>query len=241
METNTGEEKTTLELFVNILKENDAFCKSNPDAREADAELTLLMNESMIYNRWDKFIPWSEFGKATARSAMITYLAFILRPLAFGIYLDFLGGNLVAVFMQLRALLEQLAKCNHADSLRNTHDESFFQTLLEAVEQLPQSMTKTIGTLGPDAEELWRRLSNRWVHMKRMEGLVNAVSEHGIPGYAIIIPVNYSDHDIPDIKDLTETVRQFRRLLALTLDRWDPSKTNNLGRFLGGGTTDAST
>jgi hypothetical protein len=235
LETNTGEEKTLLELFVNILKENDTFCKSNPDAREADTELQNLMNESMIYNAWDKFIPWSEFGKATAESAMITYLAFILRPLAFGIYLDFLGGNLVAVFMQLRTLLEQLAKCNHADSLRNTHHESFFQTRLEAVEQLPQSMTKTIGTLGTDAEELWRRLSNRWVHMKRMEGLVNAVSERGIPGYAIIIPVNYDDHDIPDIKDLTETVRQFRKLLALTLDRWNPSKRNNLGRFLGGG------
>jgi hypothetical protein len=66
-----------------------------------------------------------------------------------------------------------------------------------------------------------------------MEGLVNAVGERGIPGYAIIIPANYDDHDIPDIKDLTETVRQFRKLLDLTLERWDPTKRNNLGRFLG--------
>lgn len=96
--------------YASILRENEAFCRSNSDAREASAELRNLVNEARGSTMWESQVTPDRFARVVSCSAMGTYLSFIFRPLAFGIYLDFLVGNVISVFMQLRTLLEQLAK-----------------------------------------------------------------------------------------------------------------------------------
>jgi len=62
-------------------------------------------------------------------SLSLTFLSFVLLPLSYGIFFDFLAGNLVASFMQARTLLEQLAKCYLADIGRNRGADSIRKVL----------------------------------------------------------------------------------------------------------------
>jgi hypothetical protein len=102
--------------YAQILKDNIEFCKLEREAGDAYAELSELMKEVLKdYGSWGKGVSREGFGKAVGESAMLTYLSFVLLPLSYGIAFDFLGGNLIASFMQMRALLEQLAKCYLAD------------------------------------------------------------------------------------------------------------------------------
>lgn len=82
-------------------------------------------------------------------------------------------------------------------------------------------MSKTVATLGHSSEDLWRRLSNEWVHMKGMERLVGSVIEGGLPGYTNIIPVAYGAEDISSIKEITLVTKQFRSLMESTLTQWE--------------------
>src|SRR3989304_6063539 len=63
-------------------------------------------------------------------------------PLSYGIYFDFLGGNLPVCFTQLRMLLEQLAKCSMSDL--KYPDLTFFQ---ERIKSLETEMERERGSL----------------------------------------------------------------------------------------------
>jgi hypothetical protein len=84
-----------------ILKDNIRFCQSSREAGDAYTELKLLAQEALASGfRWEQEISSEAFGKAVGRSAMLTYLSFVLMPLSYGIFFDYLAGNLVASFMQ---------------------------------------------------------------------------------------------------------------------------------------------
>lgn len=86
--------------YAGIMKDNVHFCESTKDGREANAELTGFMQEVVSrYGAWEKTVPRETFGKAVGSSAMLNYLSFVLPPLSYGIFFDFLGGNLIASFM----------------------------------------------------------------------------------------------------------------------------------------------
>jgi hypothetical protein len=212
--------------YAAIMKDNIQFCKSNKEAGDAYTELTGFMRDVFsTYTAWEKTLPRERFGRAVASSAMLTYLSFVLQPLCYGIFYDFLGGNLMASFMQARALLELLAKCYLADTqeIEPGHN-GFFQNRLAFIEN-SRKITELIKSLGSDSFELYGELSAHWVHMARLGKLVNAVSErHLFPTYGIIVPINYGEQDIPDIIELTQCVKKLRELVIHTVESWEISR-----------------
>ena len=219
-------EAKNLDGYAAIMKDNVQFCNSNEEARDAFTELTGFMKDVLSkYTAWEKTVPREKFGKAVASSAMLTYLSFVLQPLSYGIFYDFLGGNLMASFMQARTLLELLAKCYLADTeeIEPAHD-GFFQNRLAFIEN-SRKITESIQALGLNSFELYKELSADWVHMARLEKLVKAVSErHRFPTYGIIVPINYDEQDIPDIIELTQCVKKLRELVSHTVESWEKSR-----------------
>lgn len=216
--------------YAQILKDNIRFCKLEREARDAYAELDELMKEVLNYGSWEKGHSREGFWKAVGESAMLVYLSFVLIPLSYGIAFDFLGGNLPASFMQMRALLEQLAQCYLADveDINAEHDGSF-QNRLKFIEE--RRITKSVESLGPGAPELYTKLSRNWVHMIWLKKLVTAVSERGIPSYGTIVPVGYKAEDMPDIVEFTDCIKMLRALLKHTVERWNQtSRFANLSR-----------
>jgi hypothetical protein len=122
--------------------------------------------------------------------------------------------------MQLRTLLEQLAKCYQADLLPEAVNETFFATRIQIVEEKYRYISDIIRTLGPGSKELWTKLSNDWVHMTRMNKLVNTVIQSGVPSFTNIVPIAYGQEDISIIREIAEDVEQFRGLMSSALEKW---------------------
>jgi hypothetical protein len=236
-----------VERYARVLSENDSFCRSNPDALEASIQLQSLTDDARRYTAWEEMVNPEQFRKRVTSSAMDTYICFIFRPLAFAAYFDFLAGNVVTVFMQLRTLLEQLAKCYQADMLPDAAKESFFATRVQIVEGRYRSKTEVIRTLEPGTEELWRRLSNDWIHMTGMNKLVNTVIQGGVPSFTNVVPIAYGQEDISIIREIGEDVKRFIDLVRERFNsgvrytgrvlKWDiiiEQKTNDLGGSLSG-------
>jgi hypothetical protein len=211
---------TPVEHYARIYSENVAFCKSNPDALRAAIQLSNLTDDARTYTAWEETVSPEQFRNRVTRSAMDTYVCFIFRSLAFAAYFDFLAGNVVTVFMQLRTLLEQLAKCYQADLLPEAVNETFFADRVQVVEEQYRYISDIIGTLGRGSKELWRKLSNDWVHMTSMNKLVNTVIQDGVPSLTNIVPIAYGQEDISIIREIAEDVEQFRGLMGSALEEW---------------------
>lgn len=176
-------DSSLVERYAGVLLDNDSFCESNPEALEACVQLKGLRNDAIRYTAWEETVSPQQFRNRVTSSAMDTYICFIFRPLAFAAYFDFLAGNLVTVFTQLRTLLEQLAKCYLADVLPEASNESFFATRVQIVEGMYHTITERIRRLEPGAEELRQKLSNDWIHMTGMNKLVETVIQDGVPSF----------------------------------------------------------
>lgn len=208
--------------MVSTMKANEAFCDSNPETRKTQAELrmlgdTILECLSLVFNLRDKR------RALMGKYAMLNYIFAVLNPLYLGIELDFLAGNLPSSFLQMRTLLEQLAKCYAAD-LR-FQDQDRFQVRLERIERLidrrETSTSKIIKEMNPKAAPLWGKLSGSWVHLKQLNRLVS--SDGKIPEYRIVaIPTRYWSSEIPKIVELGEYVHEFRGILKSAMDSWRP-------------------
>lgn len=199
------------------MEENEAFCQSNATARETLSEIVELINDAIDHVHWEVKTP--EWNEQFPKFALLNYLFSVLMPVSYAIRLDFLAGNLPASFMQLRVLLEQVAKCFFSDL--NYPDLSFFQEKMVMLEAEMLSSTKRIEMLEPTAAPLWTRLSNDWVHMKYLERIVRVVVERGdVPGYGLVIPIGLSDTELPEIEELGQSIAQFRVILANTVEKW---------------------
>lgn len=156
------------------------------------------------------------------RFCVLNYMFLVLRPSPDAIMLNFLTANLPYCFVQLRTLLEQLGKCFLADV--DYRDESSYQDKLRKLEgrmrSRKPSLTKVVSSLGEQAAELYRNLSEDWVHMKSFERITTVMTQKGVPAYAISVLMPYGPTDLADISELGKSVALFRQILAPTLQKW---------------------
>ncbi len=213
-----------------MLRQNAEFCQSNQEARETRTELSRLMNDGVDYIVWiAKFKDWH---LVRTSSTTANYVFSMLFPLAQGVYLDFLAGNVPSCFMQLRMLVEQLARCFEADA--EYSGKGFFQDKLVNLEaemsRTRRSLSSLISSLDNRAVDLWRNLSNRWVHMRHFEPIVESILGPGVPGYALTVPSPYTTTDIQDIAELRATVTMFRKILVPIMEKWKTLIANYLSK-----------
>ena len=210
-----------VKMTESILEENESFCKSNEIGHETWVEIVELMNDAIDKVLWEtKEIDWR---RLFSRYAMLNYFFSILMPVSYGIYFDYLGGNLPVCFAQLRTLLEQLAKCFMSD-MRHP-DLPFFQQRITALENEMErehlSLTKLIEMVAPEGVPMWRSLSRDWVHFKSFDRIVAIISERqDVPGWSLTVPIGYSDTELPEIDELAKHVSGFRQILAKKVEEW---------------------
>lgn len=210
-----------IKMTESTLEENEAFCKSNEIVHETWVEIVELMNDAIDHVMWEaKEIDWKTLFP---KYAMLNYMFSILMPLSYGVYFDFLGGNLPVCFTQLRTMLEQLVKCSMSD--RNYPELPFFQERIKTLEDEMQSerlsLTRLIETVAPEGVSMWRDLSRDWVHFKSFDRIVTIVSERkDVPGWSLTVPIGYGDTELPEIDELGKCISQFRQILAKHVEEW---------------------
>jgi len=105
---------------------------------------------------------------------------------------------------------------------------TFFQEKfdkLKAATRRETTIVKEVGTLiereQNEFENLWRDLSNEWVHTKgRADRIVSYVSQHqDVPPWGLIIPLQYTESDISDLKTLEEDIAELRRFVRTAMEK----------------------
>jgi len=217
-----------IKMTESILEENETFCESNEVGHRTWVEIVELMNEAIDNVLWEtKEIDWRHLF---AKYAMLNYFFSILMPISYGIYFNYLGGNLPVCFTQLRTLLEQLAKCFMSD-VRHP-DLLFFHERIKALENEMErerlSLTNLIEMVAPEGVSIWRNLSKDWVHFKSFDRIVAIVSERqDVPGWSLTVPIGYSDTELPEIDELGKYVSRFRQILAKNVKEWKRNTFTN--------------
>jgi hypothetical protein len=203
-----------LAFITKVMRENEEFLHEN--AKEAYNEVVELVNDAI-----DLAKQGVKEKSNYAKFSMDFFIYHILMPYSYAIYVDLLAGNLPVCFMQLRLMLESLAKCCLADS--RYADQPFFQQRIELLEKKRLSTSKLMEDLGKelrvgnDFKSLWHQLSQDWVHTRGIaDGVVNYVVQNSdVPPWALLIPMSYRASDLGTINKLQEQIVKFRDLLAV--------------------------
>jgi len=211
--------KEYFEHVVQVMQGNEDFVRKN--AKETYDEIVELINDAIDYVGLAVRRPDS--AEEYVKRSIPFFLQHILMPFSYGIYLDLIAGNIPACFMELRLMLESLAKCYLAD-LRYP-DESFFQTKFELLQDENLSTAKLLIELGTelgsedDFVALWGKLSQDWIHTKGIMDRVTdqIIEKSDIPPWALAIPMNYTASDLDAIDELRKRISQFRRLLTVAM------------------------
>lgn len=209
------------DYIIGVMRENDEFLHKN--AEETCNEVLELMNEVIDYMGAIKIGSRNYY----VERSMAFFLLHILMPFSYGIYVDFLTGNLPVCFMMLRLMSESLAKCYLADL--KYPDQSFFQERLRLLEEEKLSTAKLLKELekrlGRENEfiALWDKLSRDWVHIKGiMDKTVDQVIQKSdVPPWALPLPMGYNENDLDAIDELCKRISQFKSLLATTLEKYE--------------------
>lgn len=216
-------ERSLLDEIIKGLRENDSFLREK--AAETRDEIVNCVNDA-ISNRY--------FAAATpeedVKSCMIFSVRHVLMPSGYGIYLDLLAGNLPSCFVKVRLMLESLVKCYVADC--RYPDVTIFEERIElldkalrqercSISKLMRQLGEKLG-IGSEFDKLWRVLSDDWVHTK---GIANNIASHmasapGLPSWALVIPMPYSNADLEVIHKLGEVISQFRRLSRIAIEKY---------------------
>jgi len=211
-----------LAQIFKIMQENEEFIRNN--AKAVYDEVIGLINDAI-----DEVIFAVEKPKRERdyiERSMAFFIYHVLVPFSYAIYLDLLAGNVPACFMELRFMLESLAKCYMAD-LRYP-EVQFFQMRLELLERERLSISRVMEKLGEELGvangfvALWGKLSQDWVHMKGFtDKLVGYVSEKSdMPPWALVIPMNYTEKDLDILEELRDRISQFRNLLRTSMEKY---------------------
>jgi len=211
--------KEYFEHVVQVMQGNEDFVRNN--AKETYDEIVELIIDAIDYVGLAVRRPGS--AEEYVKRSIPFFLQHILMPFSYGIYLDLIAGNIPACFMELRLMLESLAKCYLAD-LRYP-DESFFQTKFELLQDENLSTAKLLRELGTelgsedDFVALWGKLSQDWIHTKGIMDRVTdqIIEKSDIPPWALAIPMNYTASDLDAIDELRKRISQFRRLLTVAM------------------------
>jgi len=211
--------KEYFEHVIQVMQGNEDFVRNN--AKETYDEIIELINDAIDYVGLAVRRPDS--AEEYVKRSIPFFLQHILMPFSYGIYLDLTAGNIPACFMELRLMLESLAKCYLAD-LRYP-DESFFQTKFELLQDESLSTAKLLRELGTELGlgnsfvALWCKLSDDWIHTRGIiDRITNQIIERSdVPAWALVIPMNYADSDLDTIDELRKRISQFRRLLTVAM------------------------
>jgi len=211
------------------MKENEEFLHRN--ANETYREVIDLINDAIDLIGF--VIKREKSMEDYAKRSMIFFLYHIPMPSSYAIYTDLLIGNLPACFMELRLMLESMAKCYLADL--KYPKQSFFGEKLELLlKETKEKNGKKAGKREYDFLEefdkkvkldrksikLWSKLSKDWVHTKGVvDRIVGQISEKSTPPpWALVIPMNYAMADLDAINELGKRVSQFREILKVTIE-----------------------
>jgi len=202
-----------LDRYCKTMKENEEFLRGN--AGGTYGEVIDLINDAINYMILET--EKKESKEDYVRNPMSFFLYHILMPQSYAILADLLVGNLPACFIELRLMLETMAKCYFAGLHPN-------KTLLNEQKISTSKLLKDFGNkigLKDEPIALWGKLSEDWVHT---EGIVKRVvneivKKSEIPSWALIIPMNYADADLNAINELGKHISQFRKLLKVTMEK----------------------
>lgn len=125
--------------IVGVMRENEKFIRGN--AKGAYEEVIELINDVIDEIGFAVGKPKREKDYLEYSMSFFTY--HVLMPFSYAIYLDLLAGNVPACFMELRLMLESLAKCYLADS---RHPQEMEQTTLstsKAMKELGEELGVT--------------------------------------------------------------------------------------------------
>jgi hypothetical protein len=123
---------------------------------------------------------WEYEGEVKDENIQL-YIITILQPVAYGVYIDLLIGNLLAFFMELRLLLESLAYCYMAKffpgdySLNKIYQHVSTSKVIKEFGEMAR--------LGNEPIKLWGKLSEDWCHALEIteggpKGMIARVIEH---------------------------------------------------------------
>ncbi len=208
--------------IVERMNENEEFLFSN--ARDAIEEVVELINDAI--DNVGYAAKRAESKKDYVERSMAFFIYHVLMPFSYAIYVDLVAANLPVCFIELRLMLESLARCYLAD-LRYS-GLPFFQERLKSLEQEQQSISEMMKELGrkvgvqDEFVILWGKLSQDWVHT---QGFVNNVVENviersDIPPWALVVPMNYARSDLDSIGELRSRIAQFRNMLKIAIERY---------------------
>lgn len=211
-----------LEDTIRVIRRNDEFLRTQ--AAETHFEVIELINDAI--DSLDLVVNAKKRGAVSTDRCMSFFSLNMLMPFSYALYVDSRSGNVPVCFMQLRLLLEALAKCYLADFTFG--DESFFYTRLELlrdrkpnISRLMEEVGKKLG-VGDSFVTLWRQLSEEWVHTK---GIADKILDHletqqGVPVWSLVIPMNYDKSDLSVLEELRTRVSQFRQLLNIAIAKY---------------------
>ncbi len=212
--------------IVGVMQENEEFLRKN--ATSTYEETVALINDAI--DNVGLAVGRPEREKDYLERSVVFFIYHVLMPFSYALYLDLLAGNVPACFMELRLMLESLAKCYIADAKYS--ERAFFQERLELLEQEMEqarvSTSKLMKELGmklgatSDFVSLWGKLSKDWLHTKGFaDKLVgHVIEESNMPSWALVIPTNYTESDMSMVEELHNRISQFRHLLATTMEKY---------------------
>ena len=200
------------------------------EVEEALSETIKLANDIIDY--WGE-VPHENFTDLAVRSTFLFSLLHIIWPSTNGIALDLLLGNLPACFMQLRLIVETMAKSLATDytyefkgiSVYNSESlERYLKSEKVSTSRFLRKMLSEV--MGRDAAEetlkLWGKLSEDWAHFR---GIVRRIKEslekeRFPPSYHLALPIELDEEVREDLEELVKRVKNTRELLKIFFERW---------------------
>jgi hypothetical protein len=143
------------EGFIELTKKT---VLDNAKVLEEKAKDVLEEAEGLIDDAW-------KYGEVEDKNMQL-YVIGILQPMAYGVYIDLLLGNLPAFFVDLRLLLESLACCYMVKFSLEDPSLGIARPDVSASKILREFGKAT--SLGKKPNELWGKLSNNWCHALKM-------------------------------------------------------------------------
>ncbi len=220
---NASNYPTPLSAYIaETISENESFLLNN--AKGVIEEVVGLTNDAIAIIGFAVRRPANK--EDYLERSMVFFIFHALLPYSYGIYLELLAANLPVCFIELRLLLETLAKCYLADL--NYPDLSFFQEKLNSLQQAERNISELMRKLGNEVgvgnefHAMWKSLSEDWVHTR---GFVNNVVTHisektDAPPWALGVPMNYVQSDLGTIDELRNQISRFRNLLKTTMEKY---------------------
>jgi len=203
-----------LKYIFKILEENERFL--HEEAKGVLEEVVDLTNDSIDYLRYinqNKYLS----------QATTFFLAHVLMPQSYALYIDLLTGNLPVCFIELRILVESLAKSYYADL--KYPNESFFGDKFLKLENDLKSQNLTITKVVAKVEKefgfngelsyLWKDISRSWVHSEGLsKRVIENICEREVPPWGLIIPMTYKETDLQELFELQKDLVIFRNITS---------------------------